>query len=504
MFKFFLLTLLALVLLAHGTTAENEKTIDEQINEAIEPYAQKVSDIVFYEVPVTPDIGIPFVIIWLIGGGIFFTTFLRFVNITRFRFAWQVLRGKYSNPREEGEVSHFQALSTSLSGTVGLGNIAGVAIAISMGGPGALVWMILGGVVGMSTKFVEATLGAAHRKIDHNGIVYGGPMYYLSEGFAAKNFPILGKFFAIFFALMCIGGSFGGGNMFQANQAFQQFENVAPDPITGGGWVFGLIIAFFVALVIIGGIKSIAKVTEKVVPLMVVIYLLGAFTIIILNLGQVPESIGIIFKEAFAPTAIAGGFVGVLIQGFRRAAFSNEAGIGTAPIALAPVKSTHPGSVGMVALLAPFIDTIVVCTSTALIIVITGVYQSGAADVDGVTLTSEAFASVIGWFPYVLSISVIFFAFSTMLAWSYYGLQAWTYLFGKHSASQYLYKIIFCTFIVIGASATLDNVVEFSDAMIFAMAFPNVLGLLILAPKAKRYLKEYIDKINSGEIPRND
>lgn len=502
MLKAIPLTIVLILFSAFFTIASaEEKTLDQRINEAIEPFAQGISNTVFYEIPITSEIGIPFVLIWLMGGGIFFTFYFKFVNIRQFKFAFDVVRGRYTDPKEEGEVSHFQALSTALSGTVGLGNIAGVAIAISLGGPGALLWMILGGFIGMSTKFVECTLGVAYRKIDENGIVYGGPMYYLSEGFAEKNLPGIGKFLAVFFAIMCIGGSFGGGNMFQSNQAFQQFDNVAPGILTGGGWIFGVIIAFFVGLVIIGGIKSIAKVTERVVPLMVVIYLLAAFVIVFLNIEKVPESIGIIVSEAFAPTAVAGGFVGVLIQGFRRAAFSNEAGIGSASIAHSAVKTRHPASEGIVALLEPFIDTIIVCTMTALVIVITGVYSTGN-DVDGVTLTSEAFGSVIGWFPYVLSISVIFFAFSTMLAWSYYGLQSWTYLFGKSEASRYSYKLLFCTFIVIGAASTLDNVVEFSDAMIFAMCFPNIIGLILLAPKVREYLNSYIAKIKSGEIKK--
>jgi alanine or glycine:cation symporter, AGCS family len=485
-------------------SAGNDISIDERINQYIEPYAQEISRIVFYEIPVTPEIGIPFVLLWLVGGGIFFTLYFKFVNLRQFRLSLDVVRGKYTDPKEEGEVNHFQALTTALSGTVGLGNIAGVAIAISLGGPGAMVWMIFGGLIGMSSKFVECTLGVAYRNIDENGIVYGGPMYYLSQGFSEKNFPRLGKFLAVLFAIMCIGGSFGGGNMFQANQAYQQFSNVMPESVDGGGWIFGLVIAFFVGLVIIGGIKSIAKVTEKIVPLMVAVYLTAALIIIMMHFSDIPAAFSTILREAINPTAVAGGFIGVLIQGFRRAAFSNEAGIGSASIAHSAVKTRHPASEGIVALLEPFIDTVVVCTMTALVIVITGVYTISPDEVDGVTLTSMAFGSVLSWFPYILSVSVIFFAFSTMLAWSYYGLQSWSYLFGKTTVSRYTYKLIFCTFIVIGAASSLDNVVEFSDAMIFAMCFPNILGLFILAPKAKYYLKDYLDKIRSGEIIRID
>lgn len=482
--------------------AQNEViTIDERIDNIVAPATKFISDVIFFEVNVG-NITVPFVLIWLIAGAIFFTVYFKFVNIRRFRLSIDVVRGKYSDPTEKGEVSHFQALTAALSGTVGLGNIAGVAIAISLGGPGATFWMIIAGILGMSSKFVECTLGVKYRHIDENGVVHGGPMYYLSKGFKEKGFGGLGKVLAAFFAIMCIGGSLGGGNMFQVNQAFRQFSNVAGG---GSGWVFGIVMAVLVALVIIGGIKSIARVTDKIVPLMVVVYVSAAIVILTVNFSEIPRCFALIFGGAFAPKAVAGGLVGVLIQGFRRAAFSNEAGIGSASIAHSAVRTNNPASEGLVSLLEPFIDTVVICTMTALVIVITGADTAFTGDTGtaaGVSLTSAAFESVIGWFPYILSMAVVLFAFSTMITWSYYGLQAWTYLFGKSKLADYSYKLMFCGFVVIGSAMTLGKVVDFSDAMIFAMAFPNVLGMYFLMPEVKKELSKYISKIKSGEIIR--
>ena len=440
---------------------------------------------------------LPFIIIMLLLGATFFTIAFRFINIRRFKMAIDIVRGKYDDPDDEGEVSHFQALSAALSGTVGLGNIAGVAIAISIGGAGATFWMILAGLLGMSTKFVECTLGVKYRKINDQGVVSGGPMYYLSEGLANKGMVGLGKVAAIFFSIMCIGGSFGGGNMFQVNQAFQQFKLVtggADSFVAGYAWVFGLIMAGLIAIVIIGGIKSIASVTDKIVPFMCGIYVLAALVIIGMNLGEVPRVFGEIFGSAFAPTAVAGGLIGVLIQGFRRAAFSNEAGVGSAPIAHSAVKTKYPASEGLVSLLEPFIDTVVVCTMTALVIIITNNHLDPNAS-DGVALTSAAFSGEIPFFQYILAVAVILFAFSTMITWSYYGLKAWTYLFGDSKLMDTTYKILFCVFVVIGSAATLTSVTDFSDAMIFAMSFPNIIGLVILLPEVREELAKYLDRI---------
>ncbi len=405
----------------------------------------------------------------------------------------------------EGEVSHFQALTAALSATVGLGNIAGVAIAVSIGGAGATFWMILAGLLGMSSKFVECTLGVKYRDVDANGTVYGGPMYYLSKGLAELKKGTLGRVLAVLFAIMCIGGSFGGGNMFQANQAFQLVE-----VMTGGeasffhdrGWIFGLIMAVCVGIVIIGGIKKIASVTDKIVPFMVVVYVLASLFILIAKFNLIPDAFAQIFNGAFTGAGIAGGFVGVLVQGFKRAAFSNEAGIGSASIAHSAVKTKHPASEGMVALLEPFIDTVLVCTMTALVLIITGFVDPAnppSSDAQAILLTKDAFGSVIPWFPYILTMAVVLFAFSTMISWSYYGYQAWSYLFGRSKNLEYVYKGLFCLFVIVGAAASLQSVINFSDAMIFAMMVPNMIGLFFLAPKVKEELAKYMKVIKDSE-----
>ncbi len=462
-----------------------------------EAYAFRVTEVMF----------LPIIIVWLLAGAIIFTLYFGFVNFRRFGLALNIVRGKYSDPNDKGEVSHFQALTAAqigvaLSGTVGLGNIAGVAIAISIGGAGATFWMILAGLLGMSTKFVECTLGVKYRTIDQKGEVSGGPMYYLSQGLTKRGMKGLGRFLAVFFAIMCIGGSFGGGNMFQVNQAFQQFASLEFTQntwIAENGWFFGIIMASLVAIVIIGGIRSIASVTDKIVPFMTGLYVLAALIIIGMYIEHIPQTFVDIFEGAFAPRAIAGGFAGVLIQGLRRAAFSNEAGVGSASIAHSAVKTNNPASEGIVALLEPFIDTVLVCTMTALVIIVTDNHLDPAAS-DGVALTSQAFSSEIPFFKYLLAVAVILFAFSTMISWSYYGLKSWTYLFGDSRTADISYKVLFCVFVVIGAASSLGSVIDFSDAMIFAMAFPNVVGLVILAPEVKRELADYVGRIKSGEI----
>ncbi|MGY8992399.1 MAG: alanine/glycine:cation symporter family protein, partial [Rhodospirillales bacterium] len=415
-----------------------------------------------------------------------------------FKHAIDITRGKFdNNDKDPGEVSHFQALTTALSGTIGLGNIAGVAIAISLGGPGATFWMILAGFLGMSSKFVECTLAVMYRNENADGTVSGGPMYYISKGFAEKNMPGLGRVLAFAFAVMCVVGALGAGNMFQANQAFQQFMNVTGGQdsfIADKAWLFGLILAFLVAIVIIGGIKSIARVTSKLVPFMAIIYLVAAAAIILMNYDKVPAAFSAIITGAFSPEGVSGGIIGVLIQGIKRAAFSNEAGVGTAPIAHAAVRTREPITQGFVSLLEPFIDTIVICTMTALVIIITGMYVN-TSGLSGVELTSKAFESAFPWFRYVLTVAVILFAYSTMLSWSYYGTKAWTYLFGETRQADVTYKVIFCIFIIVGATTNLSSVVDFSDAMIFAMALINICGLYVLAPKVKAELKKYMERL---------
>jgi AGCS family alanine or glycine:cation symporter len=447
------------------------------------------------------DIGadIPIVVVWLVFGALFFTFRMKFINFRGFKHALSLVRGDYDDPEDKGEVSHFQALTTALSATVGLGNIAGVAIAISVGGPGATFWMIVAGLLGMSSKFVECTLGVKYRKLDENGEVSGGPMYYLRDGLAKYNMPIIGKILAVMFAILCIGGSFGGGNMFQANQAYAQLSGQFP-ALAGNGPLFGLILASLVGVVIIGGIKSIANVTEKIVPLMALLYVGTALVIILINISEVGNVFVLIFNGAFAPDAAFGGVIGVLIQGFRRAAFSNEAGVGSAAIAHSAAKTKEPVSEGIVSLLEPFIDTVVICTMTALVIIFTGMYN--VEGLEGAQMTSNAFGSVFSWFPYLLVIAIFLFAFSTMISWSYYGLKSWEFLFGKSKFSEYSYKSIFLLFIIVGSSVKLGAVLDFSDMMILAMAFPNIIGLLILSKEVKIDLNSYLKRLKSGEIKK--
>ena len=445
--------------------------------------------------PLTKDI--PFIVIWLIFGAAFFTFRMGFINIRGFKHALQLARGKYDEPNAPGRITHFQALATAVSATVGLGNIAGVAIAVSLGGAGATFWMILAGFLGMSSKFVECTLGVKYRFINKEGRIFGGPMNYLRYGLEKRNLGKLGKFLAAFFAVLAIGASFGGGNMFQANQSFDILSGQIPFLVGNGFW-FGVFLSVLVGVVIIGGINSIAKVTGKVVPVMAGVYIIGALVVIGMNIENLGPALNAIFSGAFTPTALKGGFIGVLVVGFQRAAFSNEAGVGSAAIAHSAAKTNHPPSEGFVALLEPFIDTVVVCTLTALVLIFTGMHE--VEGVSGVQLTTDAFGSVISWFPYVLSVAVFLFAFSTMISWSYYGMRAWTYIFGRSNRSELIYKIIFLLFVVLGASVSLGAVLDFSDMMILAMSFPNIIGLYIMSGEVRKDLKEYMDKLKSGQI----
>jgi AGCS family alanine or glycine:cation symporter len=478
------------------------ETLDQRISDVVAPISGAVAAFVFFSIPVGPA-NVPLIVVWLLAAALIFTVYLRFINFWGFRHALEVVRGKYSDPTKPGEVSHFQALTAALSGTVGLGNIAGVAVAIGIGGPGATLWMIAAGFFGMASKFVECSLGGKYRVVHEDGTTSGGPMYYLTRGLGELGWPRLGRFLAVFFAIMTIGGAIGGGNMFQANQAYQQVVNAtggAESILAGKGWLFGLILAVVVGVVIIGGIKSIARVTEKVVPFMGTLYILAAVVVILMSLERVPEAFAAIVSGALTPEAGYGGLIGVLITGFQRATFSNEAGIGSAPIAYSSVRTDEPLSVGFVSLLEPFVDTIVICTMTALVIVISGVYQV-SGDHDGVLMTSAAFASAIDWFPAVLAVAVVLFAFSTIITWSYYSLKCWTYLFGETPLMDHTFKLIFCIFTVIGSAMELREVIRFSDAMIFAMALPNVLGMYLLAGGLKEDLRSYVTRLRSGEIP---
>lgn len=493
-----------LLLLPLSALAQNG--IDNQIDQAVKPYADAVAGFIFSSIPLA-GVQFPVIVIWLIAAATFFTFYFRFVNLRAMKHGFQLVRGDYNDPSAAGEVTHFQALATALSGTVGLGNIAGVAVAVSLGGPGATFWMIAAGFLGMSSKFVECTLGVRYRNEYADGTVSGGPMYYLSKGLAERSekLRLLGRVLAVMFAIFCIGGSFGGGNMFQANQSFKQVVAV-----TGGdaswladkGWLFGVVIAILVGLVIIGGIQGIARVTSKIVPFMAVLYVGAGMVIILMNLPALPQTIVAIFHGAFTAAGISGGVVGVLFQGFKRAAFSNEAGVGSAAIAHSAVKTHRPVTEGFVALYEPFVDTVVVCTITALVIIITGSWDPNIDPSQGVALTSTAFASAISWFPWVLTVAVVLFAYSTMISWSYYGLKAWTYLFGESRITDIVYKVLFLAFVVIGSSMQLGSVIDFSDAMIFAMAFPNIIGIYFLLPVVKREMNEYWADYKAGRLQK--
>lgn len=444
----------------------------------------------------------PIVVLWLILGALFFTFKLKFINLRGVKHSIDLLRGKYDNPKRKTskeELTRIQALSTALSGTVGLGNIASVAVAISVGGPGATLWMILAGVIGMASKFVEVSLGVKYREVDDKGVVHGGPMYYLKKGLAKKNLAILGKILAFTFALLLVGSSIGGGNMFQANQAYAQLKNSFP-PLAGHEVAVGFFLAVAVGSVIIGGVKGIARVTEKIVPLMAGIYMLAGLIIILVDYQEIIPSIKLIFSEAFNASALKGGVIGVLIIGFQRAAFSNEAGIGSSAIAHAPAETNEHISEGFVALVEPFIDTVLICTVTAFVIIITGRYEG--YELQGAELTSSAFGSAISWFPHLLTVAIFLFAFSTIISWSYYGLKAWTYIFGASKKSEITFKIIYLSSIILGTSSSIGVVLAFSDMMILSMAVPNIIGLVILSSEVKIDLKKYLSKIKSGEIKK--
>lgn len=503
--------LAALAVLILSVLPAQAQSIDETVNQI---FADSTGWFVGFIFAPLPGTSFSWIVLWLVVAASVFTIYFGFIQFRVIGHSLALVSGKYSDPNDAGEVSHFQALATALSGTVGLGNIAGVAVAVSIGGAGATFWMILAGLLGMASKFTECTLGVKYRNEYADGRVSGGPMYYLTKGFAERGLPG-GKILAVLFSIFCVLGALGGGNMFQANQAHQQLSGVLGEY---PGWITGIVFAVIVFAVIVGGIKSIARVTEKVVPFMGVLYVGTALVIILLNFDMIGAAFAEIFNGAFTGNGIVGGFVGALIQGFRRAAFSNEAGVGSAAIAHSAVRTKEPVTEGFVALLEPFIDTVVICTMTALVIIIsgqlltdpeTGLYiinEAGqvttATGATGVGLTSAAFGSAVSWFPYVLVVAVVLFAFSTMLSWSYYGLKAWTYMFGEGQTQELIFKTIFCIFIVIGAAASLDPVIDFSDAAIFAMAVVNIFGLYFLMPIVKRELDSYLRRLKSGEIKR--
>mgnify|MGYP002711993517 CR=1 FL=1 len=450
-------------------------------------------------------VSLPFLVIWLISGGIYLTFLTNFVNLKMFKHSFDIIRGKYNTVDDVGQISSFGALTTALSATVGLGNIAGVALAVAIGGPGATFWMIVAGFLGMSLKFTEVTLSLQYREFLKDGTVMGGAMEYLSKGLAKKGYARFGKVLAVVFAVFMIGGAIGGGNTFQVSQALsaiaQEISFFHDYPM-----VFGIIIASLVGFVIIGGVTRIAHITEALVPFMAIVYISASLWILGVNFEKIDDAFFTIFTEAFSADAVYGGTIGALIQGFQRAVFSSEAGIGSSPVAHAPVKTKYPVRQGMVALYEPFIDTIVICTMTALVIVITGVYAHGGAYYalveakEGAALTSAAYGTVIDWFPMILSFSITLFAFSTMISWSYYGERAWVYLFG--SRFSIIYKIMFLSLTVIGTIVSTGILVDFSFMLLLAMALPNILGLFILGGDVKKQLKIYLEKLKSGELDK--
>jgi len=448
------------------------------------------------------QVEMPFVVAWLIAGAVFFTIRSRLINFRAFKHAIHVTAGRYDNPDDAGEVTHFQALTAALSATIGLGNIAGVAIAVGLGGPGATFWMILAGLLGMTSKFMECTLGQKYRDVRPDGAIMGGAMYYLSRGLKEKGLGPLGSVLAVMFVVLCIGGSFGGGCAFQVNQSMTAIRETVPI-LRGNEWVYGLIMSFLVGIVIIGGIRRIAATAEKIVPAMCCVYVLACIWILLMNAADIPAAVGSIFSTAFSPESMYGGFIGVLVTGFKRAAFSNEAGVGSAAIAHAAAKTEYPAREGVVALLGPFIDTVVICTMTALVIIITGAYnnpeyQDLVLKDEGAALTSRAMSEVISWFPIVLSGAVFLFAYSTMISWSYYGERCWVWLFGDKSSM--IYRVLFLFAVFMGSLVSSTNIKELSDLMILGMAFPNVLGVSILSGVAMRELDDYWTKYKNGEF----
>ena len=473
-------------------------SIDQTVELWVGPLAATLSSIVFFEINFFGQMA-PIIVLWLVIAALFFTVYLGFINLRGFGYALRIVKGDYKDPNADGEISHFQAVSTAISGTVGIGNIGGVAVAIGLGGPGAAFWLFLAGFLGMSTKLVECTLGVKYRKINKDGSVSGGPMYYLEMLLTEHQYPRLGKFLGGFYAVALVIGCFGIGNMFQSNQAYVQFVNV-----TGGdqsffgerGWLFGMILGVTIGVVVIGGIRSIAKVASKIVPFMGILYVVSALAILMMSAEYLPGAIALIISDAFSSQSATGGMVGAMIIGFQRAVFSNEAGIGSASIAHSAVRTDEPASEGLVSLLEPFIDTVLICTLSSLVIVATA-YPAGLMEtgLEGIELTSAAFEHHISWAPYPLALAGLLFAFSTILAWSYYGLQGWLYLVGDSLKAQLVFKFVFCGFVMLGSTIQLTAVLDFSDAMVFLISVPNIIGLYFFAPMVKREVYQYLDKI---------
>ncbi len=502
-----------------------EAGVFDKVNETLKPIDEKfgtvngwVAKVIFFPIPLGGNNKIEFAVLLLVCGAAFFTVRMGFISLRGFGHAITVTAGRYDDKNATGDVSHFQALTTALSATVGLGNIAGVTTAIAIGGPGAAFWMVLAGFLGMTSKFVECTLGQKYRQVRSDGTIMGGAMYYLSRGLSEIGLAPLGKIFAVAFAVLCIGGSFAGGNSYQVNGSLAAVAETIPFFKTWP-WVYGLIMLVLTAIVIIGGIKRIASTADKIVPIMCGIYVLAGIIILLKNAPIVPAAFLSIISSAFSPEAFRGGLVGVLVWGFKRAAFSNEAGVGSAAIAHSAAKTPYPIREGIVSLLEPFVDTIIVCTMTALVIVVTGAHdyknpdfnpafkaqyefneEGIATSIKGAALTSAAMDSQISGFKYVLAFATFMFAYSTMISWSYYGERCWAYLFGD--GTSMVYRGIFLVFTFLGSVVSAKNMMDFGDLMIFGMMIPNMIGLFLLSNKVKKDLDEYWAKLKSGEMDR--
>jgi AGCS family alanine or glycine:cation symporter len=487
------------VLFSSGARA----SIDAAIEAAISPLAASLSAFVFYPLTIF-GFEVPWIVLWLAVAATFFTLYLGFINLRGFALALRLVRGDYHDPEAPGEISHFQAVATAISGTVGIGNIGGVAVAITIGGPGAAFWLVVAGFLSMSTKLVECTLGVKYRRQNPDGSVSGGPMYYLEQLLRRRGLPRAGKVLGSVYAACLVIGCLGIGNMFQSNQAYVQFVNIsggANSYFADKGWLFGIALALLVGAVIIGGIRSIAAVAGRVVPFMAGLYIISAVTIILFSAPEIPGALALIVGDAFSLDSATGGLVGAMIVGFQRALFSNEAGLGSASIAHSAVQTEHPASEGFVSLLEPFIDTVVICTLSSLVIVVTafpaGLMEQG---LQGIALTSAAFAHHVSWAPYPLAVAALLFAFSTSVAWAYYGLKAWTYLFSERALSANLFKLIFCVALAVGCMIELKAVLAFSDAMVFLIAVPNILGLYFFAPEVRRDTRRFMEAVNRGEV----
>jgi len=494
---------LASFLFAPRTFAAAPQGIDQHIAQGFKPFADAVSGFVFAAIPFG-DHAVPWILFWLIAAGAFCTIYFRFINLRGMRQGFRIIRGDYEDPHHTGDTSHFQALATALSGTVGLGNIAGVAVAITLGGPGAAFWMVIAALLGMATKFCECTLAVKFRHRRPDGTVSGGPMYYLRQGIALEypRLAPLGRALGFSFAVFCLFGTIGSGNFFQVNQAYQQLlliTGAEQSLLAGRAWLFGAGMAVATGIVVLGGIRRIASVTDKLVPFMTLVYLLAGLAVIANNVPAIPHALGLILTGAFSPEGVQGGMLGVILQGFRRAAFSNEAGIGSAPIAHASVRTEEPLTEGLVSLWEPFIDTVIICTMTALVITISGA-GAIAPEAQGVALTSAAFATVMPWFPYVLALVVLLFAYSTMISYCYYGTKAANYLFGESAAVDVCYKLFYLAMTIVGVTLDFSQLVDFADAIYFLMAVPNIIGLYLLAPVVRREMNSYFARLERGEI----